>query len=94
MPFGVNGAALAALGEIVVPLDGVPAEEAPLLDGAAKVGVKVGESTLRRFFRLENDISSQFFGPTRKCSNSRAGRTYLLEVGIHLSCVLVAWGHD
>ena len=58
MPLGVNGAALAALGEIVVLLDGVLAEEAPLLDGAEKVGVKAGESTLRRFFRLEKGISS------------------------------------
>jgi hypothetical protein len=54
----VNGAALAALGEIAVLLDGVLAEGAPLLDGAVKVGVKVGESTLRRFFRLRKSISS------------------------------------
>jgi hypothetical protein len=41
---GINGAALAALGEIEVPFF---AEPAPLAE--RRDGVKLGESTLRRF---------------------------------------------
>jgi len=46
--FGKNGAALAALGDMVV-LEGLKAVLAPS-PGERKEGVKLGESTLKDFF--------------------------------------------